>query len=128
MGRTPAKQRLPRTRGQLRAWLRGSQLGRSLLRELVEDVFEERCRACERGMITPRPKVLVVARRLGPLPGVEVYAERRAHVRLEELVDTHARGRIAFYNPAGDPAAPPRCDVFGGMLDKARRSPGRNQS
>lgn len=76
----------PRTARQLRAWLRDTIIGRQLFRELAKDVLENECRKCQR--IRPYSKVLVVARRLGPVPGVEVFREKGVTVRLEQLIDT----------------------------------------
>lgn len=87
MERQPQGPTLPRTVRQLRLWLRWTKEGRKLLADLTVDLLEEKCRKCQTD-IKPRPKVLVVARRLGQQPGVEVYAERGVAVRLEELFDT----------------------------------------
>ena len=87
MERMSDKPMFPRTARQLRAWLRDTTIGRQLFRELAKDVLEEECRKCQR--IRPYPKVLVVVRRLGTLPCVEVFREKGVTVRLEELVDTH---------------------------------------
>lgn len=76
---------LPRTVNALRAWLRGSEEGQTLFRELASGFLEEKCRACQQ--IRPSRKVLVVLRRLGCFPGAEVYAETGVHVRVLELPD-----------------------------------------
>ncbi len=86
MSRISDKTTCPRTAIQLRAWLRDTITGRQLFRELAKDVLEGECRKCQ--LIRPYPKALVVVRRLGPLPGVEVFREKGITVRLEELVDT----------------------------------------
>jgi hypothetical protein len=67
--------------------LKQTTAGRRVLQETAKELQEEKCRACELA-IHQRPKVLCVLRRLGDRPGVEVYAERGAQVRIEELVDT----------------------------------------
>lgn len=81
---------LPGTLLGLRSWLKGSEQGRELLGELTEEAFEkvleDKCRSCEN--IRPYPKVLVVLRRLGRFPGVEVYTEEGVAVRFLELPDT----------------------------------------
>ena|GEM_PF-3352778 len=83
---------LPDTVPKLAAWLKGAAEGKKLLGELTEktikEALEERCRKCEQAY-RARPKVLVVVRRLGPKPGVEVYAERNVSVKMMELFDTH---------------------------------------
>jgi len=86
MARTKDTPSFPRTERQLRAWLRDVPAGQQLVRDLASGVLEMECRRCERAR--PYPRVLVVIRRLGPLPGVEVFSERGVTVRLEELVDT----------------------------------------
>ena len=86
---------LPSTAQGLRSWLKGSTEGRALLRELTEEAIEERleakCRACE--SIRPYPKVLVVLRRLGRFPGVEVYTEEGVSLRFLELPDIPATAK-----------------------------------
>ena len=77
---------IPRTLARLRVWLAGSEDGQRLVRECSAKFFEEKCRACEKGI--PVPRVLVVVRRLGRYPGVEVYREKGVNVWLEELVDS----------------------------------------
>ena len=77
---------IPRTLGRLRAWLRDTVAGREILKDAAIGLLEEECRKCERR--GPVPRVLVVVRRLGPLPGVEVYREPGVHLRMEELVDS----------------------------------------
>lgn len=81
------KPTFPRTAIQLRPWLRDTVIGRQLFQELVKEFLEEKCGECQ--FIYAHPKVLVVVRRLGPLPGVEVFWEKGVTVRIEELVDTH---------------------------------------
>src|SRR3972149_2088386 len=77
---------LPKTLGQLSVWLRDTDAGREILRRCYEQALEEKCSACEKGI--PIPRVLVVLRRLGHYPGVEVYRETGVNLRLEELVDS----------------------------------------
>ena len=77
---------IPRKLSSLRKWLIGSKDGSKVLRQAAMELLEEECRKCERR--GPIPRVLVVVRRLGPLPGVEVYREQGVQVRLEELVDS----------------------------------------
>lgn len=83
----PRKTTIPSTLRGLRAWLKGSKQGRALRRELTEKASEEKteakCRACQN--IRPYPKCLIVLRRLGTFPGVEVYTEPGTSVRLLEL-------------------------------------------
>jgi len=88
MTRKQYRARFPRTPSDLARWLRQTQEGRSTFLKVAQGFLDEKCRQCEQALITP-PKVLVVVRRLGPLHGVEVFAERGVTVRLEELVDTH---------------------------------------
>ena len=86
MPRGSNKPTFPRTAIQLRAWFRDTDVGRQLFRELATDILEEKCHACQ--FIYGHPKVLVVVRRLGSLPGVEVFWGKGVTVRLEQLVDT----------------------------------------
>ena len=90
------KTTLPSTVLGLRSWLKGSAEGKALLSELTQKAFEEReeakCRACEN--MRPYPKVLVVLRRLGQFPGVEVHAEEGVSIRLLELPDVSSDGEI----------------------------------
>jgi len=88
MARRPDKPTIPREKHPIRAWLKGTVAGRELLAELTEKYLENKCRAC-RSPYRRSPKVLVVARRLGHLPGVDVFSEPKVTVRLEELVDTY---------------------------------------
>jgi len=79
----------PKTPRQLRAWLTQTDVGRAILGGLTDEALEKKCRECRFTAEHPtRPKVLVVVRRLGPVPGVEVFAERGVNVRLEEMLDT----------------------------------------
>jgi len=82
------KQRIPQTLGRLRAWIRDTEAGREILREATSGLLEQKCRECQEAT-RRRPRVLVVARRLGRYAGVEVYAERGVTVRLEELIESH---------------------------------------
>ena len=77
---------IPQNAGQLTAWLRDTIEGRNIVREAADGLLEERCRDC--AAVYRRPKVLVVARRLGGYTGVEVFAEKGVAVRIEEMVDT----------------------------------------
>lgn len=77
---------IPRKLGRLRAWLRDTEAGRELVRDATEGFLESECRTCQKRR--PYPKVLVVVRRLGRHPGVEVFHEKGVTVRLEELVDS----------------------------------------
>ena len=86
MGKKHKGPRWPRSRGQMCAWLRDTDTGREILREAADSILEDACRKCH--TVGPVPKVLVVARRLGRMPGVEVYHEKGVSVRLEELIDT----------------------------------------
>lgn len=74
----------PETPDALRAWLRDSEEGNDLLRVAAKDFLEDTCRRCERRQ--PYPRVLAVARRLGPRLGVEVFYEEGVTVRCEELL------------------------------------------
>ena len=76
----------PKTLAALRVWLRDTTKGRKLLRVAAKDFLENACRRCERRR--PYPRVLTVARRLGPRLGVEVYYEEGVTVRCEELLDS----------------------------------------
>ena len=78
----------PTTIRQLKAWLRDTTVGRALMVLLTSEALENKCRACENPQLATKPRVLVVVRRLGLHPGVEVYYENGVNVRLEELVDT----------------------------------------
>lgn len=80
------KPTIPQNAGHLAAWLRDTIEGRKILRDATEEFLEERCLNC--AAVYRRPKVLVVVRRLGSRPGVEVFAERGVSVRIEEMVDT----------------------------------------
>ena len=84
--RTPAN-RMPRTMGALKAWLRDTDDGRALIDGLTAGAFEERCRRCQ-GNARPLPKALVVLRRLGRHTGADVFADKGIAVRIEELIDT----------------------------------------
>jgi len=86
MARTSDKPTFPRSPRQLRAWLRDTDVGRRLFLELAKEALENECQQCQ--LIRGYPKVLIVVRRLGSLPGVEVYREKGVTIRLEELVDT----------------------------------------
>ncbi len=77
---------IPRSAGQLRAWLRDTETGHEILKEASRGFLEDECRKCQK--LRPYPKVLVVVRRLGTRPGVEVFYEKGVSVRLEELVDS----------------------------------------
>ena len=83
MARRQPKPTVPKTPAQLAAWLRDTDAGR----QVVAKQLDERCRVCQHAT-PPSPRVLVVVRRLGPLPGVEVFYETGVNVRLEELIDT----------------------------------------
>ena len=86
MARTQESATIPRYPGPLRRWLRDTVAGQTIVQEVAKDVLEKACRNCER--LRPYPRVLVVVRRLGRHPGVEVYREKGITVRLEELVDS----------------------------------------
>ncbi len=92
------KDTLPSTSQGLRAWLKGSVEGKTLLSELTEEAFEERleekCRSCQ--SIRPYPKVLVVLRRLGRFAGAEVYTEEGTTVRFLELPDVSEQNGAAL--------------------------------
>ncbi len=81
--------KIPATQVAVRAWLKGSTEGRDLLhrmtQRLVEEAVEEKCRVCQQAH--PYPRVLVVLRRLGNHPGVEVYSGPGVLVHIEELPD-----------------------------------------
>jgi hypothetical protein len=81
----PTNSNLPRTTKGLRAWLRGTTEGRATLNRMAKEFLEGRCRTCQK--IRPYPKVLVVLRRIGDLPGAEVYAEEGVNLRFLELPD-----------------------------------------
>lgn len=87
MAKPDQKTEFPRTPLQLRAWLRDTETGRYLARQAARNILEEACRKCQK--IRPYPRVLVVVRRLGPKPGVEVYSEKGVTIMTHELVDTH---------------------------------------
>ena len=80
------KPTLPRTMAQLRGWLRDTEAGQKIIRELTSGSLEDECRKCQR--VRPYPKVLAVVRRLGFKPGVEVFHERGVAVKCIELVDS----------------------------------------
>ena len=121
---------LPKTITQLKSWLRGSTEGKQVIADLTAESLEEKCRQCETA-IRPKPKVLVVAKRLGLHPGAEVYAERGVSVRLEEMFDTEddsmlelgAEEALAIRLPRPwqhllcgvEPQQPTRGIVFSGM-------------
>lgn len=71
----------------IRAWLKGTAEGKKLVEELTQRAFEERheekCRACLETRLFYR--VLVVMRRLGEHPGVEVYSDPGVRVKVVEL-------------------------------------------
>lgn len=85
---------LPWSDARTIAWLRDTKRGQTILRKasekLVEQAVKERleaeCRTCQQ--LGSPPKVLVVVRRLGGWPGVEVFWEPGVMVRCEELVDS----------------------------------------
>jgi hypothetical protein len=70
---------LPQSLGGLKAWLKGSDEGKALLRELTEEAIEMR--------LGKKPKVLVVLRKLNGHPGIQVYTEEGVLVQVTELPD-----------------------------------------
>ena len=71
---------------RLLIWLRDTDAGRAVVRKAASGFLEEECRKCQR--VRPYPKVLVVVRRLGCKPGVEVFYERGVTIKCIELVDS----------------------------------------
>jgi hypothetical protein len=79
----------PRTKDQLRAWLKQTNDGKAILGALAEEALESRCRECQFALEHPtRPKVLVVVRRLERVFGVQVFQEKGVNLRVEEMLDT----------------------------------------
>ena len=70
----------------LYGWLRDTDQGKAIIRELAPGFLEEACRKCQR--LRPYSKVLAVVRLLGCRPGVEVFYERGVTVKCIELVDS----------------------------------------
>lgn len=69
----------------LKHWLQETTLGREIMTDLFEKAVEKRCRECQNRPL--KPKTLVVLRRLGRHPGVEVFAEDGVNVKVIELPD-----------------------------------------
>ena len=87
------KSAFPRTIRQLRSWLKHTEDGQRFLDRLTKEALEKRCRQWQREH-QPRPKVLIVLRRLGRYPGVEVYAEREVSILFHELVETENNPKL----------------------------------
>jgi hypothetical protein len=73
------------TPNALKAWFRDTEEGRMIIQPLLKGSVEAHCRVCQ--TMPVKPRVLAVLRRLGRFPGVEIYSERGANVKIVELPD-----------------------------------------